>query len=226
MSAKTPRAGFLKVPGSSVSIAQIVETPCLVVRRQTFINPVVADVDGIVATHVHGPGAGLTVNITIALMDGVTLGLLEGTGRNVTVLVSHASAVVICNGVITGLDMYGNVITETWSVTAGTTGKTYTGTKAFKKITNISIYSASDASTNEVTAGFGKPMGLDRICATARLLAEAEDGANPTAGAIVKGVAASATADARGTYSPSSAQNGALDFDIWYIVETVDAITQ
>jgi hypothetical protein len=50
-------------------------------------------------------------------------------------------------------------------------------------------------------------------------VAEEEDGAAPTAGALVAGVGVSATADYRGTYEPNSALNGALDFDVWYLVD-------
>jgi hypothetical protein len=162
-------------------------------------------------------------------MDGATapLGVIpESCGRNITITVAHASSIVAQSGVISGYDMYGNAITETWSVTATGTSKTYTGAKCFKQLTSITLYSASDASTNEVTAGYGLCMGLDRICATAKFVAEECDGANPTAGTIVKGVAAHATADARGTYTPNTAANGVHDYDVWYIVENVAAITQ
>jgi hypothetical protein len=230
VSAKIPRAGFLSVPGSSVSAAQIIETPCLVVRHQVFTNPPVADVDGVIATHIHSTVAGAeTLTVLPASMDGATapLGVLPmSCGQNITINVVHASSIVAVSGTITGYDMYGNVITETWAVTATGTDKTATGNKAFKKITSITFVTVADGRANEYTAGYGSKLGLDRICASAKFVNEECDGAQVTAGTIVKGVAASATADARGTYVPNTTANGAHDYDVWYIVETVDKITQ
>lgn len=231
MSAKIPQAGFFKVPGSSVSAAQVIETPCLVVRKQTFTNPPVADVDGVIATHVHSTVAGAeTLVILPASMDGATapLGVMPmSCGQNFTFCVTHATTSVAVTGTVAGLDMYGNVITETFSCGATSTTITATGNKAFKTITSITVVSLADARANEYTAGYGSKLGLDRICASAKLLDNEVGGAQEgTYGTIVKGVAASATADARGTYTPNTTANGTNDYDAWYIVENVTAITQ
>jgi hypothetical protein len=122
------------------------------------------------------------------------------------------------SGTITGTDVYDNVITEAWAVTAGTTSKTFTGNKAFKTVTGITEVIAATAAANSIVAGDGGKLGLTYKASAPKIIAETEDGLAPTAGTLVAGSSAS-TADARGTYTPNSALNGALDFSVWYLVD-------
>jgi hypothetical protein len=186
------------------------------VRHQAFVNPATIDADGYVVDEA-GPNA-TTKNMTL---DGTFVS--AGVGRpdfprNVVVTVDHASSVVACNGVITGTDVKNNPITEAWSVTAGTTQKVFTGVRAFKTITQISVTAAGNATTNTIDVGTGKKLGLDMTCSSVVAVAEEQDGAAPTAGVIVKG-STTGDADRRGTYTPNATLNGALDFDIWYLVD-------
>lgn len=188
-------------------------------RYQIWTNAATIDANGYLTT-LAGPNA---VTLTPALDGALTsggVGTAVPGARNVIVTVTHASAVVVENGVITGTDIADRTITETWSVSAGGTSQLYTSTKAFKTITSVTIISASDASANSNIIGDGKGLGLDSVCATGAVvpILELEDGAAPTAGVLVAGVASHATADAFGLYTPDSTLNGALDFEVWYPV--------
>ncbi len=213
--AKNP-AGF--VTDANV---KVVCTPTQIIK-QTFTNASTIDPDGISASHA-GAGAAGTTSMTIggALASGGVATLTPA--RNVVITVTHGSAVVAMNGVITGT-RFGRVLTETWSVTAGTTSKTYTGSKAFDTITGITEIVAADASANTIVAGDGKKLGLNFKNSATTAVKELEDGAAPTAGVLVAGVAGSATADPRGTYAPNSTLNGALDFDVWYLCDDLEDI--
>lgn len=186
--------------------------------KETFTNPSTIDADGISASHAGAATAG-TTNMTIggALASGGVATLTPA--RNVVITVTHGSSVVAMSGVISGTDVHGNAITENWSVTAGTTSKTFTGNKAFKTVTGITEVVAADASANTIVAGDGKKLGLSYKAADVTLITETEDGAIPTAGVLVAASSA-ATTDARGTYTPNSTLNGALDFVIRYLTET------
>lgn len=164
-----------------------------------------------------------TTTTTVTTFDGALSTGVIPVGRNVVVTVAHASSVVAMSGTITGKDRYGRVITEAWSVTAGTTSKTFTGSVSFKEITSITLVAAGNATANTVTFGTGNKLGLSFPAAAPRIIAETEDGATPTAGVLV---AASSVAgnDRRGTYTPNSTPNGAKDFVVWYLVEDATAI--
>jgi len=187
------------------------------ILRDSYVNPAVADADGISASHA-GAGAAGTTSMTLggALASGGVATLTPP--RNVVITVTHGSAVVAMSGTITGTDVYDNVITEAWAVTAGTTSKTFTGNKAFKTVTGITEVIAATAAANSIVAGDGGKLGLTYKASAPKIIAETEDGLAPTAGTLVAGSSAS-TADARGTYTPNSALNGALDFSVWYLVD-------
>ena len=111
------------------------------------------------------------------------------------------------------------MVTNTWTVTATGTNKTSESAQCFARVTGVTLISASDASANSIFIGTGDLLGLDAPCASDAILGEHEDGSGPTAGAIVVEDAGSANADAYGSYDPNSALNGALDFDLWYMVD-------
>ena len=189
------------------------------IAKVTFTNPATIDTDGVSASHA-GAGAAGTTNMTIggALASGGVATL--DVPRNVVITVTHSSSVVAMSGTITGTDEYGHTITEAWAVTATGTSKTFTGKKAFKTVTGITEVVAGDASANTIIAGNGKVLGLPFKAAVPAIITETEDGAVPTAGVLVAASTA-ATADARGTYTPNSALNGALDFVVYYLCEDI-----
>ncbi len=190
----------------------------------SWANSVVGDLNAYVAAEA---GAATATTVTyVSTKSGLVGTAFDGviaTGepdfaRNVVCTITHASAVVALSGVITGIDLRNKQVTEAWSVTAGTTSKTYTGVKAFKSVLSITVVSAADASGNTIDIGTGEVFGLSKLCTSIVLQGELEDGVAPTAGTLVAGVeGGSATADVLGTYAPNSTPNGALDFDIWYL---------
>src|SRR6266550_3323297 len=206
------------------------------VYHQAWAAPSAKVANGLL-TATAGPN---TTTITPTLNGSLTTGgvgtLLPAFGpytggRNVVVTVTHASAVVAESGVITGVDVYGVRRTETWSVTAGTTSKTYVSKTAFKQILSLTITAASDASANTNTFGDGDLLGLDVILPTAlgltaTALKEVVDAALVVTGVFVAGgisisaagvISVTANADPRGTYAPAAIPNGAHNYDVWYI---------
>ena len=189
------------------------------VKHETWTNAITLDDNGYLTT-TAGPNATTSTPTLVGAL--VTSGVGISTyARNVVITVTHSSSVVAMSGVITGTDVHGNVITEAWSVTATGTSKVYTGTKAFKTVTSVTLVAATDASANSIIIGTGDKLGLSERCASVMIVAEEQDGALATAGTVVKGSSVS-TADYYGTYDPNSALNGALDFDLWYLVDNID----
>lgn len=180
--------------------------------------PVAAASNNIMTT-LAGPN---TTTATLIPGNGLNGSLVSGStlvtdfARNVVITVTHASAVVALSGVITG-KRNGKVITETWSVTAGTTSKTFTGKKAFNQITSITITAASDASADSVVIGTGTVFGLPCRCSCPSAVKETLDGSIVTNGTVVAGVRNSATADHLGTYSPNTAPDGSHKYEVWFL---------
>jgi hypothetical protein len=204
--------------------------------HQSWAAPTAKVANGI-TTATAGPN-NTTINLPIngSLTSGGVATLLTGQGpftggRNVVVTVTHASSIVAVNGVITGTDVYGVKVTETWSVTATGTSKTYVSKTAFKRITGITAIAVSDASADTITVGDGDILGLDVILPSALGLAggaikEVMDATLLTTGVLVAGgisisaagvISITANADPRGTYAPATIPNGAHNYDIWYI---------
>lgn len=201
-----------------------------IVYLQTLTNPLTASITRFLTTSA-GPN---TTTITYARSgypNRAALGytVFDGAGadgnndsatapmpRNVVITVTHASAVVALSGVIAGVDLYGEALTEAWSVTAGTTSKTFTGKKAFARVDTVTVVAASDASADTVKIGTGVVLGLDVLCDIASLVKEVSGGSVVTNGTVVAQSTAS-TDDRRGTYSPNSAPNGSTTYVIAYI---------
>lgn len=185
------------------------------VIKQTWTDARTIDTDGYSVAHAGQSAAGTT---SMTLGGANTVG---GVGkadypRNVVITVTHASAVVAMSGTITGTDVADNEITEDWSVTAGTTSKTYTGKKAFKTVTSITETIAATAAANTIIAGDGKVLGVEGMLSNAAILLEIAGGSVVTTGTPVAGTTTS-TADRRGTYTPSATLDGSTDFTVYYL---------
>lgn len=189
-------------------------TPDAIIH-QTWTDPLTADADGFSASHA-GAGAAGTTSMTLGGATTTTGVGINPHPRNVVIVVTHASAVVAMSGVITGTDIHDNVITEAWSVTTGTTSKTFTGKKGFKTVTSITEVVVADASANSIIAGQGVVFGLSSPTSVPSAVKEMADGSLATNGTVVAASAAS-TADSRGTYAPNAAPDGAKDYTIWFI---------
>jgi len=191
------------------------------IYHQNWTDPIAVVTNGIL-TALAGPN---TTTFTLTPGAGLNGSLVVGTrlvldyARNVVITVTHGSAVVAESGVITGKDIYGKDLTEAWSVTAGTTSKTFTGAKAFKTITQITITAVADASANTNVIGNGNVLGLDvnsALGVVAGAIKEIVAGALVVTGTLVA-KSASAAADPRGTYLPATVPNGTNDYDLWFI---------
>jgi hypothetical protein len=196
-------------------------------------SPITADTDNMVkaATSTELPGAAGTVTYTpdtdgTSPTDGVGPVVTKNgvkyweqdVPRNVSVAVSHASSIVAMTVTATGLDEYGNTVVENIAITATGTSKTGSGKKAFKWVRSIAFTVAADATANTANVGFADVLGLPfMLPGTGHVLKEMEDGSAATAGTLVKGDAAKATAttgDVRGTYDPNSAADGSKAFQL------------
>jgi len=193
---------------------------------------VAAKVTNGLVTAIAGPNTTTitpTLNGSLATAGVVMLIPLYGPwtgGRNVIVNVTHGTAVVAESGVISGIDVYGRPIQEAWSVTAGGTTKTFTGLKAFKYVTSVTITAVADASANTNIVGDGDALGLDVRCTVGLAggaVKEIMDATLLTTGTLVafhptnSGWSTSFTADPRGTYLPAAVPNAARVYDLWYI---------
>lgn len=198
--------------GSSGKAFKIVST-----IKQSWTNPAAAVTNGYSVSHVGAAAAG-TRDMTLggSLTSG-GLGTAD-VARNVVITVTHGSAVVAMSGTITGTDINGENMTEAWSVTAGTTSKTFTGKKAFKTVTSITETVAADASANTIIAGTGVLLGMASKHAITSPLKEYSAGTLVTNGTFVA-ASTVATDDPRGTYSPNTTPNGATSYIVYYLSE-------
>ena len=202
------------------------------IYHQQWINPTTASTTAYRSTGIAGPNT-TTISVTRTGGAGIVAGNFSFDGtlalgspdfpRNVVITVTHGSSVVAESGVISGVDVYGKNISEAWSVTAGTTSKTFTGKKSFARVDSVTITAASDASANTNVIGNGTVLGLDcKItvqvagAAAVPVLKEIVANAVVTNGVFV-GAGTASTDDPRGTYAPNSAPNGSTIYDVWYI---------
>lgn len=136
-----------------------------------------------------------------ALLNGSTAGVLD-VPRNIVAAWTNSAVITV-----TGTDAYGKVIVE-----SSTSGTSFTGKKAFKTVTKVTV----SADVTGLTVGTGNVLGLPLFLpATAFVLREIEDNATATAGTLVAGANLKATAttgDVRGTYTPNSTPDGSKVF--------------
>jgi hypothetical protein len=153
-------------------------------------------------------GISLTQSVTTlipALLNGA-IGVNLDVPRNVVGAWTGAAIVTVI-----GLDEYGNVLRE-----ASASGTTFTGKKAFKKITSITPVGSITAAT----FGTGDVIGLPVFLPGAgSVLRELQDGATAAAGTLVPGIrtaggSTATTGDVRGTYDPNVACDGDIVFQL------------
>lgn len=150
------------------------------------------------------------------VFDGALAAGATDFARNVVITVTHATAVVALSGTISGIDINGKQITEAWSVTAGTTSKTFTGKKGFARVDTVTIVAASDASADTVKIGTGNVFGLAAKNAVASAVKEVSAGSVVTNGTFVA-TSTATTDDFRGTYSPNTTPDGTKTYTVWII---------
>lgn len=187
------------------------------IARQVFTNVAAASANAylLAKTGAALPGAAGSVTFT---PDGALGTGLVPQPRNVVVTITHSSAVVACNGVISGFDEYGNAITEAWSAAAGTTSRVFTGVRAFARVTSITFVTAANAQANTITVGTGNTLGLQFALTDAGgAFREISAGTVVTNGVFVA-ANPSPTTDIRGTYTPNTVPNGSTTYIVYYLV--------
>lgn len=164
--------------------------------------PATAVANGVVASQAATAAGGLATGINGALAAaGVAT---FDRPRNVVAAWTNTAVITV-----TGTDEYGRPMRE-----SSASGTSFTGRKAFRTVTGISV----SADVTGLTVGSGVVLGLPVFLAdVADVIREALDGAIATAGTTVAGVQGAQTAttgDVRGTYSPNSAPNGARVYEL------------
>jgi hypothetical protein len=182
----------------------------------SFGTPITADADGFIndATGTELPNTE-TVTYTFpaanvsptdeALRDGIL-----DVPRNIVAVVTHGSSVVAMTIIVTGLDVYGETMTELFTVPATGTTQTVTGLKAFKSISSVAITAAADAEANTLNLGTGVKLGLPyRVDENGYIIGKV-DGATDASTFVeaVTTTATNATGDVRGTAQMASAPDG------------------
>lgn len=167
--------------------------------------PDAADANGAVASQACTAASGLATGINGAL---ATSGVATFDQPRNVVAAWTGTAVLT----VTGTDEYGTTIVE-----SSASGTSLAGKKAFKTVTGVS----TSADITGLTVGTGDVLGLPIFLEAPVAVAEIEDGAAATAGTLVAGVTATATAttgDVRGTYDPNSACDGSKEFELDILV--------
>lgn len=162
--------------------------------------PITADADGVSASQSVGAAANFLINGALASGGVVTLDV----PRNIVGAWTTASVVTVY-----GEDEYGNAMVE-----ASASGTSFTGKKAFKKVTRVT----SSAAITLATIGTGNVLGLPVFLpGLGYVVKELQDGAVAAAGTVVAGITAKQTAttgDVRGTYTPNAAPDGAKVYQL------------
>lgn len=195
------------------------------VVKKSWTDPITADIDAFVDA-ANGPNAttaryhateaaGLGFSGATAF-NGVRPTGQQDVARNVVITVTDAAAVVAQSGVITGLDIHGDLQTEAWSVAVATTSRTFTGAKAFSRVLQVTVTAATNASANTFEVGFGNVLGLEVASSLTSPLKEIAAGSVVTNGVVVA-ASTSASADQFGTYTPNTAPNGTNDYTLYYL---------
>ena len=134
--------------------------------------------DGIAAADATAEPAGTTVTKTVAADEFVAQ---PPCARNLTVTVAATTAgdVKAAAIVVTGKNLAGETITESFTPTADTPA-TLTGTKAFASVTSVAV-PAQDGASVTVDVGFGQLIGLPYKLAKKRVILTLNDGVVDTA---------------------------------------------
>ncbi len=161
------------------------------------------DTDGTTPTDGAGP---------VVVKGGINYWELD-VPRNLVSTVTHGSSVVAMTWTATGLDEFGNVLSETVTVAATGTSQVDATLKAFKHVRSIALVAVADAEANTVNLGTGDVLGLPVFLPSLdHVVLELQDNVIATAGTMLGGVLtepSATTGDVRGTYDPNSATDGA-----------------
>lgn len=196
------RAEILPGSGEEVALANADKMGVLQLVKVALGAPLGASATDVCASQACTAATGLATGIN---------GTRAASGKVVLTNPRNVVAAWTGNAVltVTGKDEYGNVMKE-----SSASGVSFTGKKAFKEITGISV----SADVTALTVGLGNVLGLPVFLADGvDVLREVIDGAAAGAGTIVAGVQgaqSATTGDVRGTYSPALAPNGSRTWEL------------
>lgn len=142
------------------------------------------------------------------------------TPRCLTATMTHGTSIVATTIVVTGFDVYKQLMSELFTITATGTSKTVVGGKAFAYILSIAITSASDSEANTLVLGFNDKLGLPFAVDVKNKIIGMMDGAMDTPTIVLADTtspATTATTDVRGTVDFATASNGTRIFAAWLI---------
>lgn len=148
--------------------------------------------------------------------------------RNVVLTATHGSSLIAMTCLVTGLDQYGQLMSELLTITATGTSKTATGKKAFKNIISYAFASAGNATTNTAGLAWGNSLGLPYRVDAAERVIPLGNAIVDVSGTVTKAddtTATTSTGDVRGTYLPASACDGTKKYAVW-LVPTDDQVAQ
>jgi len=152
----------------------------------------------------------VTANVA-ALLNGARGFTINGASVGVPDVPRNVVAAWTNTAVVTvsGFDQYGVAMSE-----ASGSGTSFTGKKAFKRITSVTF----SANVTGATVGTGDVFGLPFILpSVSQVLREIANGTTPSAGTIVAADTAkpsTTTGDPRGTWDPNTAADGSVGFQL------------
>ncbi len=187
---------------------------------QQIANAAASDTNLVVAAAATSTSSGTTWTFSAA-ENALFNESVAGRARNVTFTVSGVDANIDggTDPVLTGTNLLGETITETFDVTENTAA-TITGAKAFATLTSLSV-PVQDGANVYFSIGAGDLFGLHSTLTTAvQKLASAIDGTSH-AGTL----AVSATAIESNTWGPSTLPNGTRDYLILYALNPYATLT-
>lgn len=149
---------------------------------------------------------GLVTQVTdLSAAGSASVAAQPDVPRNVVLTLSDAADANLAGSVIvTGKNVFGTTISETFTVVAGTTS--YTGNLAFAKITSVAHdFGETGTSSDTLDLGQGAKLGLPYPdLAITKLVSNGTE------------ESASATSASNGTFTPTTAPNGTNDYEVWF----------
>jgi hypothetical protein len=202
----------------STAEAQTLDAPIsaeLRMVRDVFANVLTVDANGVKTVWT---AAATAQTYSGAALNGAYGAIPFDVARNVTIhaVTAGGEALEEKDFIVTGLDMYGQPLTETITVPARGAGEDVTtqGTSCFKSVTSVYVPGDASGSPGDYEIGFGKALGLSKSLTQGGLVGEFFDNAVP---AVAGTIALAAAAAPFGSYTPNDDPNDAHDWVIMYI---------